>query len=537
MGSMQVNVDGTNLDNGSWRLLEDKYGDSIGDDDVRVLACMFTIEADDPDTLEVRKLATEQAFIKANPRVWFTLDDAGATGAYFGDISPNDGTHTRVRCTIDWTGSREQTGHSLIGILYVKADVYIPMAGGATGSGQVNYTGLKGTLKRSVTYNQGRVESRAVLATFVTTFDDDANGPYTIASVANSGGKAVFTFSTDPPAFVAGMRLKVTASTTVNGSGYAGVHLVTAISVAGKTVTTDTAYDGSETGTAYVGQLTTGAANYAAAKSSLFTTHLGVEADGSRDGTTGLVLVTEKQEADDANENTVTVLLQSEWSETELSSVNNADRGLDVVVDELEPDQWDHRAGGTAPRLYEVKASAYFDRALLSSGNLKLHQLWRDTMKATVEARVQAETGAGQLRMLRGLRISSNVKTSRLSVAVVYQARNTTTIDAELSEDSRQDDDAIHYKLTNGKDYEQRIGGLPPKIITKTLRHVGWAKKNMDIPTPPGDGQGSSYRAGPVSESYAEKTLPGGDVIYIQTKSVAFLRRQYVDGNRGVTLL
>lgn len=530
MGDMQVNCDGVNLDNGSWRLIEDSFGDSIGDDDTRVCAAMFTIEADDAETLQTRKNQTETDFIKANPRVWLTLDDAA--DSYFGDISPNDGRHTSVKTALDWVGSRAQTGHSLIGMLYVRATRVLPTAGGAAGSGQVTYTGLEGTLKRSITYSQGRVQARAVLATFVTTFNDVANGSYAVASVEDDGsGNAVFVLGSTPVDFEAGMRLKVTAISS--GTDYTGVHLITAINTGTNKVTTTTAYVATAVGTAYIGENTTGSENYAAAKSDILTTHLGVESDGSRDSTTGLTLTTDKEEDGDANGNTVSVLLQSSWSEFELTGVNDADRGIDMTIKEIEPEQWDPVLG-PPPVILAVTGSAYFDREKLAAGSLTLHKIFRQQVKTQLETRVKSNTGYGTIR-LRAMSFDSNPQTSRLMFDLRYQARNTAYIDGSLDEMSQQDDDAIHYKAGEF-DYEQRAPGLPPKIVTKTLRKVGFAKSSMTIPAPAA-AAGATYREGPVSESYATKTLAGGQQIHIQSKSVAFLRRKYKGGQQGVTLI
>lgn len=523
---MQATVDGVNLDNGTWRRVVGQFGDDTGLDGRRVLAVDFIIEADSAATLASRYKATRDDFIKVNPRATLTLDDTG--GEDWADVSPSDGFHTSTRTTVGIAAGHEQTGNSHYCRLYILADTSPPNAGGAGGgaaSGLSTYKGLQGTLRRTISYNAGRVQSRAVLATFVTTFEYNTATTYTINSVASGGGFAVFTFAEAPTAFSAGMKLKVLTST----GAYLGVHVVTAVNVGAKTVTTATAYSASVTGTAQLGTQTTGLANYTAAKAAILADHLLTDNDGSRNASSGMVLTVDKEEDLSEDGNEVQVLLQSEYQEVELANTAGS-RGLVVNISHSRPDRW-HPGGGTTPRFLMVTGHFFVDRDTLGASSL--HEVFESTARAEIEAYVKSESGENRIRLLQQSFASSR-KDHRVEFALRYQARNVTVIDFKRSQESREDDDTVHYKA--GKyDYEQRPEGLPPKTITVTVSRIGLNRQTLNVPAPSGESGGAVYRPIGTSTSEEEADTPFGRV-WIQTKAVGFVRRVY-EGGGGVEVV
>lgn len=532
--AMQVNVDGNNLDNGSWRYIVGDAGDDISIDNTRMLIVDFVIQGDTAAQTTQRWESTRADFIKADPRVTFNLDDS--QGELFADLSPNDGTHNSVKTTVGLVGGKGQTQFSLYCRLYVEAGVVLFNVGGGAGSGPSGstYTGLSGKIVRTKTHTSGRIEARDLILTFAPTFDaDDGLATATVTSVEDSGGKAVFVISQTPPAFTAGMRLKLTSSTTANGDGYAGVHLVTAINVGTGKITTDTAFDGDETGSGTLGTLTTGEENYQAARSSILTDLLGVSSDGSRDGTTGLYLALEKGEHDDENEDMATYVLQSRWSETELTGLNEAQRDLDVEIQETEPGEWD-TGGGTKPVYLTVIGSIVCDKDELADGNLVLHQVFRAQLATQLKTLALAQSGYANAR-LRDIQFGSRRVDSRISFRLVYQAKNTSTLYYREESMSHTEDDRVHWKA--GKyDYDQRPEGLPPKTITKTITYVGWSKKSLTVSPPPGDA-GASYSPGPHKDGpEREFDTPDGK-LYGRSRVQVFYRRQYEGGAQGVQVV
>lgn len=524
---MQVNVAGNDLDNGSWRTITGSFGDATGFDDRRAMAVDFVVEADDSTTLASRWASTLADFSKLNPRVVCKLAATDANA--LADLSPNDGTHNSVKTSIEALGSSEQTIHSMVGRLHIMAELVMPNAGGGTGSNITTYTGLLGTLKRITNYSAGRVIGKAVLATFVATFDEDGGGAFTITSVENASGKARFVATVSvPPTFAPGMRLKVTS-----GTGYVGVHLITAIDVANKKITTDTAYSATATGSAVIGTLTTGAANFAAARTSILEDILGCDADGGRDSTTGLSLVSEKREDNDEDGNQYTVALESAWSELETHA---AQRELTISIAEEQPEEWETAAGGVAPVYIYVQGSVTMDREVLVAANADLHQLFDSDVKAAVEAHVVDQVNKGPIR-LRRRKITSNLKESRLSFELVYQARNLTVISATITREERTDDNSVHYRLMDGHDYDQRPKGLPPKYITVVSSRASTDNSQPSVPTPAGDGAGAIYRESSQGSSQRGPITTPFGVVWVRSRSVVFVRRVYKGGGQGVKVL
>ena len=531
--AMQVNVDGVNLDNGSWRYIVGDVGDDISIDNTRMVVIDFVVQGSTVAETTTRWAQTRADFIKANPRVTVQLDDS--ISDLFADLSPNDGTHNSVKATVGVVGGKGQTAFSLYCRLYVEAGVVLFNVGGAAGSGpsMSTYTGLSGKISRVRTHTSGRIEARDLILTFAPTFDDDSGGAATIASVEDSGGKAVFVISQVPPAFTAGMRLKVTSSTIVNGAGYAGVHLITAINVATKKITTDTAFDGSETGSGAIGILTTGEDNYQAARASILTDLLGVENDGSRDSTTGLYLALEKGEHDDENEDMATYVLQSRYSETELTGLNDAQRDLVIRIEETEPGEWDS-GGGERPVYLTVMGSIVCDKDELVSGSLVLHQVFRAQLVTQLKTRALSQSGYSSAR-LRDIKFASGLVDSRIAFQLVYQAKNINTLFYREEIVSHTEDDRVHWKA-GPYDYDQRAEGLPPKTATKTVTYIGWAKKSLKV-SPPAVDAGASWSEGPYKDGPEREFETPEGKLYSRTRTQVFYRRQYEGGAQGVKVV
>lgn len=480
---MQVTVDGTNIANGSWRDLTGSFGDEPGQDGQRVLVCDFLIEGSTADELQQRLLTTYEAFTKRNCRVVFTLDDtAGSTWA---DVSPNDGKHTDIWVTVGVAPGHEQTGNRQYLRLYVVAGMTPVLSSGPAGSNQAYFQGLSGTLKYTRTINAGRFETRSVLATFVDTFDDDANGPYTIDSVANSGGKAVFHVTSAPVAFAVGQRLKVTA-----GTAYLGVHLITAINTGAKTITTDTTYSATATGTAYIGTLTSGETNYNSARATLLVDYLGTHSSGSgaRDSTTGLSLITEVPETNDENGNQYTVLLQSGPMQ---SMANTASaRVANLSIGQSEPEKWNTKYGAK-PLWLTAKGSLSCSKTVLSSESRTLFAVWAASAQGDILTLVKAKTGYNTLKLL-DVQFEADDGVGVIAFTVKYQARNTTVLAGSYTESTEESDDSISIREVGGHDYDQRPPGFTPKTCIVTLSRIGVGKKDLStLVTLPSTGGGT----------------------------------------------
>lgn len=531
MGDMQVVVDGINLDRTSegsagerWRFLTGTFGDDAGQDNRRVLVAEFRIEAADSHTLQLRKEQTRRDFTKTNCRVTFTLDDDATS--FFADVAPNDGEHTDVWTTIGTAPGHEQTGHAAYMRLYVVAGITPRNAGGAPGSVET-FQGLLGNLRKTTTYSAARTKLISVLATFVATFDDDGGGTFTNDSVADVGGKAVFHVTTAPPTFSAGMRLKVT--TNVSGHNYTGIHLVTAINVGAKTITTDTAYAGTGAGAAQLGTITTGKDNYIAARADLLTDYLLCEDDGAIDPATGMGLTTEVPEDSDPTGMQYGIILQSGFSDPILANVPEA-RLVTLRLGQEEPSKWNTKFG-PKPLYIIAEGSISVDMEAL---NGSLFQVWERVAKADVEAAITDETGEAPLKPLVPV-FRSNRTSGVLEFTVRYQARNQTTLEASYTESDQQEDDAISIRTVTGKDYVQRPPGLPPKSAVRGVTRVGIGKVNLrTYINAPGGEFGATYRESkPAQTAEGPFSTPFGDNVWVQTLTIGYVRETLEGGAGG----
>lgn len=522
MAKMQVTVDGTQLDNTTWRAITGSFGDDPSGEGQRVLACDFIVEAADADTLQQRLLTTYEAFTKRNCRVVFTLDDT--VGSTWADVSPNDGKHTEVHCTVGVASGYEQTANRQVLRLYVVAGMTPALSTGAAGSNPAYFQGLLGSLKYTRTINAARFETRSLLATFVDTFDDDANGPYTIDSVANSGGKAVFHVTSAPVAFAVGQRLKVTA-----GTAYLGVHLITAINTGAQTITTDSTYSATATGTAYIGTLTSGETNYNSAKATLFTDYLGTDNDGTRNATTGLSLITEIPETSDENGNQYTVLLQSgpmqDMANTASAQVAN------LSIAQSEPEKWNPKFGNK-PLWLTAKGSLSCSKTVLASESRTLFAVWAASAQGDILTLVKAKTGYTALRVL-DIKHESDDGAGVIAFEVKYQARNLTVLAGSITESVDESDDSISIREVEGHDYEQRPPGYTPKTCVIGISRIGVGKVDLaSYVTLPSTGGGTWKRVKKMESAERVDTLFAAGV-YSQTYTAGFERRNYAGGAGG----
>ena len=517
MAKMQVTVDGTLLDNTTWRAITGSFGDDPSGEGQRVLVCDFIVEGSTADELQQRLLTTYEAFTKRNCRVVFTLDDT--VGSTWADVSPNDGKHTEVHCTVGVATGYEQTANRQVLRLYIVAGMTPVLSTGAAGSNPAYFQGLLGSLKYTRTINAARFETRSLLATFVDTFDDDANGPYTIDSVANSGGKAVFHITAAPVVFAVGQRLKVTA-----GTAYLGVHLVTAINVGAQTITTDTSYSATATGTAYIGTLTSGETNYNSAKATLLTDYLGTASTGARDGTTGLSLVTEIPETSDENGNQFTVMLQSGPMQ-DMANTSSA-RVANLSIKQSEPEKWNTRFG-TKPKWFTARGSLSCSKTVL--GGTALFSVWASSAQGDILTLVKAKTGQTNLKIL-DLQHESDDGAGVISFEVKYQAVNTSVLAGNITVNVDEGDDAVGIREVTGFDYEQRPPGFTPKTCIVAVSRIGVGEVDLSTyVTLPATGGGTWRRVKKLISSEKVTCLFSPNV-YSQTYTAGFERKNYSGG-------
>lgn len=541
MGKMQATYDGVDLDRSEhatsserWRRIIGTFGDDTGLDGKRVLAVDFYIYANDAATLEARKAATIADFDKVNGRFTLTLDDTG--GGLFADVAPNDGIHSDTACVIVQQANKAQTGHRLNMRLLCVAGVSLPSAGGVPGASVPTWEGLVGNIAYGKDFNSARIEAYRFLATFTTTFDDDQYGPFTVNSVETAGGKARFVVATAPPTFKAGMRLKITA-----GTAYLGIHLITAIDVATKKITTDTAYTATATGTAYVGNVKTGEENYLAVRSTILTDYMKVETSGARDEpgvdpvtdpSSKMVLKSEVRDGKDKDQNQFQVFLQSGYMKRKLENTASA-RGLSMQLARSEPERWP-KDGGPKPLYLGVKASVPCDVTVLGDG--KLYAVWEASLKADVEAAVMDETGETALKPL-SISVGFDDESGRIECQCTYQARNSVNVAYSVETTIKIDDNRIRAQESGSEGFhvDQRPPGPPPGTATVTATRVGAGNALPTVNPPPCDFAGCFWDLSTTVTSGADNPLDGqfDANLYAVSKTNVYILTKYRDGEGG----
>lgn len=505
---MQVTVNGVDVDNGTWRtLVGESFGDSMGDDGLRVCAADFYIEGDTPDELKQRYAATLAELIAQDVRITFNTD--AATAGLDADMSPGDGIHTNTMTRVEKVASVTQTAYRFHCRLYATAYISPPVRGTGVGTSVDLFAGEVGRRMFTKVHNAGRVESRTLLVEFLPTFDDEAEGPFTFTAVTDVGGLARFDFQvgTVLPAFAAGHRLKV-----ASGTGYVGIHVVTAIDVANRRVQTDSPYVATATGSAFVGEIIPADTHYQAARDELLDM-LGTD-EGDRDSTTGLALV--KETAEDAGDGqSLVILLQAEWGEADLGPEV---RRQTITIIEEEPQAW-HPGGGTRPVYLNVTGGVEVDRDQAPN----LHAQWA-VIEPKVMAAVRANTGKSDLRPLFR-KFASDPKEGLITFDIRLQADNSTVLSHEEKEAITIQDDTVGGKAGR-YDYDQRPEGLFPKTVVISVARVG---RTLQTPLPvgrPANEGAATYRAVSDQSSKERSITPFGDV-WIQSRAVAYQRREY----------
>lgn len=512
-GKMQVWVDDVELDNADDVTIDGDFGESSSADNQRFLVCNFQIEGATPTDLMRRFNELRAQFNTRSKRVQFSLDDASSQ--FYADIYPGDGEHSDVVTFIQPNTAHKQTG----GRLRCQLVAIATMTLSGLGAGGVDGVAGLESFRLTKQFNASRVSERTFVGTFTGTFDEDANGPYSIVAVADDGsGRARFQLSAAPPAFQAGMKLKVQDTNAV----YGGTHKI--VSIAGALVVVESAYvSNTTTGNAWVGEATDAEDNWAAQRDYILENYLGTEADGERDATTGLALSLEEIDVADAGQ-TVNVLLRS--TPIRRSTGLAGERSFDIRIEPEKP-QWWSKAGqaGERPTLYKCAGHLELDQDQVST---PLLQIWESTIEPAIKAVVQEERGAGTIQLLTSVRRLQH-QSRRLEFELIYQGGNLGVIYYKRTFQWRYDPDYVKLGGTEGYHHVQRPATPPPTFVIVTVQRVGVGKVRLDVSDPGLAG----YTPVPAGTNSQEEDVSGdfGDNIWIQTTSQAYEYMKFKPGS------
>lgn len=170
MGISQATVNGTALDNSSWRRIHGTFQGTEGLDGKYHATVDFAVEGSSTDELQERINTTYNAFRLSNPTIVLTMD-ADASNNYR-SITPGDGRHLATVTTVTVDPDYPPTDHSIGLTLVVIADLAVPSS--------LNITGLE-SLHVVEVINSARSRVRQVVGSFFSTSGSTAAANYAAA--------------------------------------------------------------------------------------------------------------------------------------------------------------------------------------------------------------------------------------------------------------------------------------------------------------------------------------------------------------------
>lgn len=212
---------------------------------------------------------------------------------------------------------------------------------------------------------------------------------------------------------------------------------------------------------------TTALANYAAARSTIFTTYVGCDADGGRDATTGLARIDENINTLDEDALLVAVTIIS--SEVVLDySAEPSLRSNDLIVQTSQPDAWPEVDAGPIPTLITAAGKVTVDKDVLS-GNL--HDVF-NTIRSAMETEVKSQSGKSDIELV-SLGVSSDRLASTMSFSAVYRADNVETFIYRRVDREAEQPQFNSVVDADGVEIIQKRPGANPIVRTITINRTG----------------------------------------------------------------
>lgn len=481
MGEPQIKIDENALDNGSWRKVIGKLAMTTDDSGkVRTVGLEFLIEASTAAEINSRFTETYEAFCLKNPRIRAWYDDGAALPAidWFPGIAGDDGLPGETVCVITQMPERSETTRKLHCVLIATCLFESAVSpSGHTGTALGNKQGLLTEVELVKEWFDGRRYTLSAHGTFGASYDDDALGPFTLTGVTNNGGKARFAFSSATlPALAEGMRLEVGS-----GSTYQGSHIITAINDTTDVIDTLTTYEVTEsslTVACTIGTVTSGEANYQAARSSILTELLETGTNGvPASASPHMALLSEKLAYNSERQDVVEFNLVS-GPQSLASGVTTGgapvERGLSYAIKFNQPELWDDEH---APAITEVLVAGKFALTEDARTADSLYSWWskRGGMRDAILSQLNADTallGSGIL-LLRQDEVDIDYTTNdvRFGLAMVGNYTGTLAYGKHITYSSKKA--YTIFEDTDGYDHVQYTKSPPRKMASVTVTWTG----------------------------------------------------------------
>jgi len=480
--TVSVTIDSVEINGADGRRLHGQIGDTNIGGTTREVSLSGLLTGTSVEDLQTKWQTAKDACNTRDKHCVISID--GSASGFLEEFFTGDGETTGIITYITGDTTRIGTATSMPFTLFITVTTVITIpSGGGSGAADpvVEFEGQVGEWRLMKVYSDARTEARILTVTFGLLYDAGAYGPFNFVSVADLAGKADFQFGAGDLTgltFKAGQKLIVSAS--VN---YDSTHTITAIDTGTDIISTETTFTSTDTGTASIGESDTPQEVYDAARAGLLSL-LGVGADGTRDGTTGLVLTNESVE--DSGD-VLTTVLNAEWVE---KSYDDDIRNFQIAMNTSELPDWpEDTEAGDHPMAVSAVVSFSVDKVIATTDDVRA--MWT-TIRASVIGDIKANANATGVVGPLDEGISWDKKAGTVSVAMSFIAQNATVFAYSRITSTHEELDYNSWKDSDGYDIVQTGAEPMVKTVSITVTRTGVNVATLTV-TPPSAGGGFRY--------------------------------------------
>lgn len=283
MGAVKVLIDDTDLDNGTTRRIVGHpfiLSDATGK--MHEFQCEFLVTGSTAAAFNTLFDDSFNDLELINPRLRYWQDSSTTLPTF--DWNVGDGKHTDLVSSVQVLADESRTQKKLHCLLRVVAMKQLDLSGSTPPATDTALEGLASKIEISKIYMDSERYTLSAAGAFKSTLNPSVEGPYNLASVSSSSGKARFTLQspdviTEAYDAEAGQFIDVSSP-----SAYEGRHFIRGISGGGSIVDTTTAIasaEGDVNATILYGDTNSAEANFTGAKNLILTNLLETGANGS----------------------------------------------------------------------------------------------------------------------------------------------------------------------------------------------------------------------------------------------------------------
>jgi hypothetical protein len=538
MAAVKVMIDDTLLDDGSTRqIVGHPYFLSDEAGRMSEFKCEFILHAATAAAFDTLYDSTFDGLELLNPRLRYWQDSSTVLPTV--DWFPGDGKHFDIVSSITILADESRTQrkiHCMLSVVAMKQLDLSPTMPPATGSA---IAGLSSKIEVTKLYLDSERYTLSAAGSFKSVLNPSVEGPYDLASVSSSGGKARFTLEAPDvivAAFAAADRQFIDVSSP---SAYAGRHFIRAISGGGAIIDTTTAFvsvEGDVNATVLYGDTTSADEAFQAAKSLICTTILETGANGSPSSTEPYMVKTSESLAYSSEiKDSLDFVLVSQPSPMITTAVNLAgqavERGLMFTVQYIPVELWDDEF---APAPVGVVIQG---KTAILQGDLDENTLdqWWAVIKGSIlhEVRPTIASVTGGPFHEKFTNVSLDPGTNDVSFTIAGLGNYNGTVSYSRLTTTHAEQPRTVWRNTDGTMPVQEPPGPQEKFVTIRIQWIGESGGQPPNPVPPTE-SGYTYlfqESGVVQED--NMTDPNGIHFTSRTIDHTYLRIKPVSGEGG----